>query len=774
MPFAEPLESRLLLANVAVDFNAAHQSIFGLGGDAARVVWAKPGDEAATDPHGQFALDTLQDSVVRVGIPWKQWEPANDNADPNVVTAAGFKDEARVHSAFQFLQQLKSRGSTIIGTAWEAPDWMWTAATNPLGGPSHTIPDEMYAEAAESLTQYLVTARDTYGVTIPYLSFNESNFGIQIFMAADRMARFIEFTGQRFAAAGLPTKWLVGDTFSTESLPEYAKPILDYLPARPYLGPISYHSWWAEDKPDSFYTRIADLGKQYGKEVWSPEVGYDALIGKNQPQFATWNNAIRLARVYNRVLKLSEATVALYWEYGLVGGGDVNDFPLTDTNLNPYPAYYVLKQLNDNLPKGSKIVSISSDDTSVLTLAAKDPATNNYFVQLINMGGAANTVTVTGLPTANFAVRRSSATENDKQIATFQPTGGTYTLTLPASSVTILSTVGQSPVPPIQQLPYTGTPVSIPGTIQAENYDAGGEAIAYHDTTAANDGKAYRTDGADVEAIAGGFALDYTKAGEWTEYTIAVPQSGNLDLAVRFASLKGGGRFHVEVDGKSVTPSLTAASTSAWSTYKTLTTGPIALAAGQHVLRLAMDANDSIGFVANFDSLAFTRRTTTGPTPFKGTPFNVGDTIQAEDFDNGGQGVAYNDATAPNEGGAYRTSERVDLQPTTDTGGGFNVGWTKQGEWFGYTINIAQSGNYVLDARVAALAAGAAFHIDIAGVNKTGSIAVPQTGGWQTWRTITTPTFALNAGTYFMRVVIDKTASNGFAGNFNWFKLRKI
>src|SRR3954470_24535512 len=100
----ELLERRTLLAaavaTVTVDSASIHQTIRGLGGDAARVVWAPPGDEAATDPHGQFALDTLQATVVRVGIPWKQWEPANDDADPNTINPAGFKDEGRVHSAF--------------------------------------------------------------------------------------------------------------------------------------------------------------------------------------------------------------------------------------------------------------------------------------------------------------------------------------------------------------------------------------------------------------------------------------------------------------------------------------------------------------------------------------------------------------------------------------------------------------------------------------------------------------------------------------------------
>ena len=65
-----------------------------------------------------------------------------------------------------------------------------------------------------------------------------------------------------------------------------------------------------------------------------------------------------------------------------------------------------------------------------------------------------------------------------------------------------------------------------------------------------------------------------------------------------------------------------------------------------------------------------------GQTPFKGSPFSITKTaittIQAEDFDNGGQGVAFNDTTAGNLGGAYR-STAVDIAATTDTGGGHLV-----------------------------------------------------------------------------------------------------
>src|SRR5437868_13672015 len=74
-------------------------------------------------------------------------------------------------------------------------------------------------------------------------------------------------------------------------------------------------------------------------------------------------------------------------------------------------------------------------------------------------------------------------------------------------------------------------------------------------------------------------------------------------------------------------------------------------------------------------------------SPFHGVPLQVPGTIQAEDFDEGGEGIGYHDLTAYNEGGAYRATD-VDVQPTTDAGGGYNVGWVSAGEWLAYTINV--------------------------------------------------------------------------------------
>jgi len=115
----------------------------------------------------------------------------------------------------------------------------------------------------------------------------------------------------------------------------------------------------------------------------------------------------------------------------------------------------------------------------------------------------------------------------------------------------------------------------------------------------------------------------------------------------------------------------------------------------------------------------------------------------------------------------------VDVQPTTDTGGGYDVGWTKAGEWLAYTVNVTTADRYTLAVRVASNGAGGTFHVESEGIDKTGPVIIPNTGGWQTWRTVTVPV-TLAAGPQLLRLAFDAAGSSGFCGNVNWLKLAPI
>ena len=148
-------------------------------------------------------------------------------------------------------------------------------------------------------------------------------------------------------------------------------------------------------------------------------------------------------------------------------------------------------------------------------------------------------------------------------------------------------------------------------------------------------------------------------------------------------------------------------------------------------------------------------------TPFGTEPAVIPGRVEAEDFDQGSEGQSYHDCDASNNGGAYRDTG-VDIQASDE--GGFNVGWICQDEWMEYTVNVQSAGTYEMTARVASLATGGSFHLEADGVDVSGSVDFPATGGWQTWTTVTTE-IELEQGIQVLRFVNDSSSGEEF--NFN-------
>jgi hypothetical protein len=320
-------------------------------------------------------------------------------------------------------------------------------------------------------------------------------------------------------------------------------------------------------------------------------------------------------------------------------------------------------------------------------------------------------------------------------------------------------------------IPYGGVPTALPGTLQTENFDDGGSGISYVDTTPENSGGQYRSTAVDIETTTdsgGGYDVGWGFAGEWLKYSVNVASAGAYDVEFRVASGGPGGTFHLEVNGADVTGPLVVPNTGGWQTWTSLRKTGVALTAGLQTWRLVMDANGATTAVANFNYVRATMGG--GSTPYGGVPVGLPGTIQAENFDEGAAGSAYADNTASNSGGQYR-STGVDIESTSDSGGGYDVGWAVAGEWLNYSVTIGSAGTYDIDVRVASSGAGGTFHIEVDGVDKTGPLAVPNTGGWQTWTTINKGRVSLSAGAQVWRLVMDTNGATSVVGNFNWLRV---
>jgi PKD repeat protein len=172
------------------------------------------------------------------------------------------------------------------------------------------------------------------------------------------------------------------------------------------------------------------------------------------------------------------------------------------------------------------------------------------------------------------------------------------------------------------------------------------------------------------------------------------------------------------------------------------------------------------------------------PTPYKA--LTIPGRIEAEDYNLGGEGIAYHDTTPGNAGGAYRQDD-VDIEANPAEGTP-DVGWIRDGEWLTYTVNVTQAGSYTLTARVASPNNDRTVVLSIDGVQFP-TITIPNTGSFDTFTNVTpfmyvdlppqTPTpgptgstvpipVTLTAGMHVLNLTF-----SGDGQNINWIEFTK-
>jgi hypothetical protein len=182
---------------------------------------------------------------------------------------------------------------------------------------------------------------------------------------------------------------------------------------------------------------------------------------------------------------------------------------------------------------------------------------------------------------------------------------------------------------------------SIPGKIECELYDKGGESVAYHDTDSINNGSGklnpangnflneFRmNEGVDIsytkpggidnnpfnktEPVLAQLYIGWTQPGEWVNYTINVNKTGSYCMAVMYTA-NGEGAIMLDVDGKRASEKLKIFSTHNdadtvpwrqwhhWSRLDSLTT--LRISKGRHLITLRIVDRGNM----NFDYLEFTK-----------------------------------------------------------------------------------------------------------------------------------------------------------------------
>jgi hypothetical protein len=144
-------------------------------------------------------------------------------------------------------------------------------------------------------------------------------------------------------------------------------------------------------------------------------------------------------------------------------------------------------------------------------------------------------------------------------------------------------------------------PHSIPGIVEAEDFDTGCPGEAYYSLAGINEGGQYRpNEGIGIEKCsAGGYNVGWTHTGEWMAYTVTVKKTAEYQISFYIASNYDSGKLHLESDGVDKTGIISIPNTEGFQIWEVINK-KIKLDAGQHVLKLVVD-----GDYFNLDKMVF-------------------------------------------------------------------------------------------------------------------------------------------------------------------------
>ena len=385
---------------------------------------------------------------------------------------------------------------------------------------------------------------------------------------------------------------------------------------------------------------------------------------------------------------------------------------LGDPVVTPITAAFTADRTTGPAPLAVRFASTSTgpfDDLAWTVSSGQDP--------VATMNGTAPTYTFEAAGNYTVALTARNTSTNRSDTAT-QP----VTVTGPAGA----------------NRPYPAAH-PVPGRVEAEDYDVSVGSPAYADTTAINEGGAYRFDAVDIEVLSRNYSIGWIRSGEFLTYSVDTTAAGDFALTLSVANAEAITKpVRVYLDGVPA-GEVRIGSTGNWVVFREFAaSAPLTIPEGRHVVTIAFEGVHRLNF--DWLSLAAIAPTPT-PTPtvtaVPEAPYPTAHVlpakIEAEHFDAGGEGVAYHDFEPANLGTnrALRPGEGVDIETA---GGVTDVCFVRAGEFLNYSVDATAADNVTLSLRAAnPEATTKAVTVYLDGV-PAGQVLIAPTGGWTAYR----------------------------------------
>jgi hypothetical protein len=381
----------------------------------------------------EYCLANLDLAWGRICFPWAEWQP-EESSDRSAAFLSGDMGPY-FRAQMEMARTLARRHIPIIASVWVPPEWAVDKSLRILKGVK--LDRAKLQRSADSIAAGLLFMKRHYGVEVELFSFNETDYGVEVHQSPEEHALVNRVFGATFAARGLRTRMLLGDTGAgTAAANGLVRVSQEDRTQASVLGGIAFHTyhgltprdlqaWWSSAQATNLPLLVDEGGADSAAHryplIWS------------QPWFAQLE-----IDQYLRIAAACQPASFLPWQlnadYSLLAGGGIYG---DHGPLRPTQRFWCLRQLG--LLSGGFWLPVQVDQPKIQAAALGDIASGRYAIHLAN-NGAERELRITGLPASvrRLRILCTDARRGMEEMGARSVVDGVVSIRLGAQSFTTL------------------------------------------------------------------------------------------------------------------------------------------------------------------------------------------------------------------------------------------------------------------------------------------------------------------------------------------------